>query len=459
MDRRTFLRAGAAGFASVGATAYVAGGVGSWDGSSAAVSPVTEGPAVRLEEVVSGFREPIALVFPPDEEDVRLVADKYGTVYRHDADGLASEPFLDLSDSLAEFGSWEQGLLGFTLHPEYEETRTCYVRYSAPPKVDSDSHTFVLSEFEVDADGRRADPDSERILLSIREPDSDHNSGAIVFGPDGYLYVGVGDGGKYNDAGKGHADDWYWLNKGGNGQDLTDNLMGSLLRIDVDGRGDGRPYAVPDDNPLVGREGLDEQWAWGFRNPFRLSFAPDGRLFVTDVGDERFEEINVVEAAGNYGWNVREGESCFANRLPMLALGKLPGFESAYPACPTETPDGNPLRDPVVTYPHVKDGEHFGYAVIGGFVCDDPALPELAGEYVFGDFMGTGAGGRLFATSEPEGDEELWPMAELSVPDARGPGVGSILLSFAEGPGGELYALTSQMSKGTGTVSRILPAE
>ncbi len=459
MNRRTFLRAGAAGFASVGATAYVAGGFGSWEGSSAAVSPVTAGPAVRLEEVASGFREPIAVAFPPDEDDVRLVADKYGTVYRHDADGLADEPFLDLSDSLAQMGSWEQGLLGFTLHPEYGKTHKCYVRYSAPPEADGDSHTFVLSEFRVDDDNRRADPDSERVLLSLREPDTDHNAGSVVFGPDGYLYVGVGDGGKYNDSGAGHAGDWYWLNKGGNGQNLTANLLGSVLRVDVDGRDGDKPYAIPDDNPLVGREGLDEQWAWGFRNPFRMSFAPDGRLFVTDVGDERFEEVNVVEKGGNYGWSVREGESCFANRLPMLALAKLPGFESTYPACPAETPGGEPLRDPVVTYPHVKDGKQFGYAGIGGFVCEDPALPELEGKYVFGDLMGSGTGGRLFATSEPADGETPWPMAELPVPDARGGGIGSMLLSFAEGPNGELYALTSQMSEGTGAVVRIRPAE
>ena len=462
MDRRTFLRAGVAAVASGAATFAVAGTNGRWETTSAEVSPLTDGPDVRLDPVAEGFREPVDVAFPPDEDDARFVADKYGRIYRHDADGRQESPVLDISDSLASFGSWEQGLLGVAVHPEFASTRKLYLRYSAPPRSDVKgeySHTFVLSEFVVGDDNRRVDRASERVLLSVPEPDVDHNAGSVVFGPDGYLYVGTGDGGKHDDAGVGHASDWYWLNRGGNGQDVTQNLLGSVLRIDVDGREGDKPYAVPDDNPLVGADaGLDEHWAWGFRNPYRMSFAPDGRLFVTDVGDDRFEEVNLVEKGNNYGWNVREGRRCIANRYASYAVGKLPGLENTYPACPATAPDGEPLRDPVVVYPHVRDGHRFGRAVIGGYVCEDPALSALGGRYVFGDFLGGRTGGRLFAARLAD-DDGPWPMAEISVSGPDGGGIRGALLSFAEGPDGELYVLTSQMSEGTGTVSRVRPAE
>jgi hypothetical protein len=287
------------------------------------------------------------------------------------------------------------------------------------------------------------DPDAARTRLEVPQPQSNHNAGAVAFGPDGYLYVGVGDGGGANDVGDGHVDDWYDANEGGNGQDVTANLLGSVLRIDVEtGSGsDDRPYGIPDDNPLVGREGLDEQWAWGFRNPWRFSFH-GGDLLVADVGQNRFEEVDRVVAGGNYGWNVREGRACFSPQSP----GSPPDD------CPTTGPDGEPLRDPVVAYPH-GGAEVSGIAVVGGYVSDATGIDGLDGQYVFADWR---ADGRLFV-AEPAGDR--WPVA--TVPFAAAADVGEYLLSFGREPDGSLVACTSNRQGpggSTGAVYRLVPA-
>jgi glucose/arabinose dehydrogenase len=266
------------------ATAAAVGAVGV-AGCNDSTAPATEGlpeaapTAVGLERVATGLRAPLAIAFADNR---RYVADRQGAVSVHEDGSLRDEPLLDFRETVVLGG--ERGLLGIALHPDFPDTPRLYVRYSAEPRAgtpDGYSHTFVLSEFRVRPDGRRARRDSERTLLEIPEPQSNHNAGDIAFGPDGYLYVPVGDGGGGGDRGRGHVADWYDANAGGNGQDVTENRLGSVLRIDVDG-GDDRPYAVPDDNPLVGRPGLDEHYAWGLRNPWRVSF--DGnRLFVADV--------------------------------------------------------------------------------------------------------------------------------------------------------------------------------
>ncbi|SFS06266.1 Glucose/arabinose dehydrogenase, beta-propeller fold [Halomicrobium zhouii] len=396
---------------------------------------------LRGELLAEGFTSPVAAVVP--EPDRVFVADQTGQVHLVDDGDQQPEPFIDVSDRLVELsGVTEQGLLGIVFHPDYPDDDRVFVRYSAPPRSntpDDFSHTFVLSSFRTDADGGAADPDSETTLLEIPEPQANHNAGAITFGPDGYLYVSVGDGGGGSDQGTGHVEDWYDATAGGNGQDVTENLLGSILRIDVDvdaddnGGGEDRNYAIPDDNPLVGADGLDEHYAWGFRNPWRMSFGPDGRLFAADVGQNAYEEVDVVERGGNYGWNVREGTHCFEAD-----------------SCPDETPDGDPLVDPIVEYPHDGGGVS-GVSVTGGYLYDGDAIPSLQGTYVFADWQ---ADGELFVARERS--EGLWPVTAVPVED-----VGPFVPTFGRDAAGELLVCTSEeagVSGSSGAVYRLQSA-
>jgi glucose/arabinose dehydrogenase len=447
MDRRQFLAAGLlTGLAGcTGTTDRMAtdsptgSATPAADGTPATGSPTDTGTAalpdaVSLEPVAAGLDRPLDLASVPDSE-LRYVAQQGGEIAAFDGDGVRSEPLLDLTERISTGA--EKGLLGIALHPEFAANRRLFVRYSAPAREstpDGYSHTFVLSEFRVGDDGRRVEADSEREILTIAQPQRNHNAGSIVFGPDGYLYVGVGDGGAGGDQGRGHADDWYDAVDGGNGQDVTENLLGSILRIDVDGRSDGNPYAIPDDNPLVGREGLDEQYAWGFRNPYRMAF--DGAdLLVGDVGQNRFEEVDLVEKGGNYGWNVREATHCYDAD-----------------DCPDRTPDdvrgGEPLLDPVIEYPH-SGGAVSGISVIGGQVYRGSSIPALGGAYLFGDLQ---VKGRLFAARPT--DSGQWPTRPVELPDAN---TLQRLLSVGRDADGELDALGTGADGGG--VHRVVAAE
>jgi glucose/arabinose dehydrogenase len=408
--------------------------------------------AVGLEPLATGLSVPLDVAFAPDA-DRRYVADQRGLVHVHESDGLEDDPFLDLRDTV-ETGL-EKGLLGIALHPEFAENRRAFVRYSAPRRPGTPaeySHTFVLAAFEATADGRRAVRDSERSVLEIPQPQPNHNSGNVEFGPEGYLYVGVGDGGSGGDRGPGHVEDWYDANAGGNGQDVTENLLGSILRIDVDDRANGQNYVIPDDNPLVGTEGLDEHYAWGFRNPWGMSFEGD-RLFVADVGQDDYEEVNLVESGGNYGWNVTEGAHCFTTE-----------------ACPANTPErvreGEPLRDPILEYSHEDsivsgtpgsgDYTFSGTSVTGGCVYRGSALSELVGSYVFADLN---TGWRLFVAT-PSDDGGTWPIrtVESTVLDGE-----DLTRVFGFGRhDGELYVLGSSMrdsdDASSGGLYRLAPA-
>jgi glucose/arabinose dehydrogenase len=425
VNRRSALQAGVALLA-----AGVAGCQTPDDGSDP-VDPTDEptpaddgdsaGDALAARRVASGFTSPLGLEIP--QPGRRFVVDQVGQVYLQEDGSLHDEPFLDVSDRLVRLRDNfdERGLLGVAFHPEFGDNGRFFVRYSAPPREGTPSgydHTFVLSEFHADPGAATADPDSERTILEIPEPQFNHNAGAIAFGPDGYLYVAVGDGGGANDEGTGHVADWYDAVGGGNGQDVTENLLGSILRVDVDDRDGDRNYAVPDDNPLVGEDGLDEQYAWGFRNPWRLSFGPEGRLFVGDVGQGAWEEVSIVDSGGNYGWNVREGTHCFQVE-----------------DCPDESPRGRELRDPVIEYPHAGAAVS-GISVVGGYLYDGDELSGFDGEYVFADWR---ADGQLFAARER--DDGLWPTRVVDVEaDVE---FGSNVLSFGRNPDGELFVCTT----------------
>ena len=270
--------------------------------------------------------------------------------FPNDPDAASADTFLDIRDRVSDKGN-EEGLLGLAFDPKYAENGHFYVYYSA-----AGPRRSVLSRFSVPPGSTAADPASELVLLEIPQPFSNHNGGQIAFGPDGYLYVGLGDGGRAGDPFD-------------NGQDRS-TLLGSILRIDVGIVGERGGYGIPPDNPFraAGDGSRPEIWAYGLRNPWRFSFDLEtGDLWVADVGQNQYEEVDLIEPGGNYGWNVMEGNSCF----------------SPSTGCSTEG-----LIRPVAQY-----GREDGCSITGGYVYRGSRLPSLRGAYVYGDFCS----GRIWA--------------------------------------------------------------
>lgn len=294
------------------------------------------------------------------------------------ADGSATPPvFLDIRDRMIRNPENEEGLLGLAFAPDYATSGRFYIYYTR-----GEPRRSTLSRFV--AHGATADPASEQVLLSIPEPFSNHNGGALAFGPDGMLYVAVGDGGSGGDP-------------MGYGQRL-DTLHGKILRLDVS----GDAYAVPPDNPFVGQDARGEIFAYGLRNPWRLSFDREtGQLWAGDAGQDLWEEVDRIVAGGNYGWNRMEGAHCY------LASG-----------C-----DESGLLLPRAEYSH-----ELGCAVIGGYVYRGNEMPELRGWYVFGDFCS----GRIWAVDAGTDSGGVIPLADTGMP----------ISSFAQDNDGELYVVT-----------------
>ena len=291
------------------------------------------------------FRRLTNLVAPDDGRDMLFVTEQSGRIrsFPTRTDVTETVVFLDITDRVNEGGN-EEGLLGLAFAPDYGETGYFYVYYSA-----RDPRRSVLSRFRASRnDPNRADVASELIILEVPQPASNHNGGQLAFGPDGYLYIGLGDGGRGGDP-------------FGNGQN-TATLLGSILRIDVSGASEEERYRIPSDNPFVGVAGAAEEvWAYGLRNPWRFSFDSEtGRLWVGDVGQNDWEEIDLVEKGLNYGWNVMEGAHCFR---------------------PSTGCDETGLQLPVAEYSTAE-----GCSIIGGSVYRSGILPSLAGAYVYGDF-------------------------------------------------------------------------
>jgi glucose/arabinose dehydrogenase len=408
----------------VAATAAVGGTAGCADDNTAGPSDggtdtdTADVPAtLSLEPVLTGSKAPVDVAFAPDT-DRRYVLEQSGRILVHESTRL-DEPFLDLRDAIDASGN-EMGLLGIALHPDFESNRRLFLRYSAPRRSGTPAnynHTFVVAEFEATEDGRSGLRETERTILEIPQPQSNHNAGNVLFGPEGYLYVPVGDGGGANDQGSGHVEDWYDAVEGGNGQDVSQNLLGSILRLDVDATDDR--YTIPEGNPLVGKPERDEHYAWGFRNPWGLSF--DGsELYAADVGQSDYEEVDLVERGANYGWNVHEGTHCF-------------GVSECPDRTPSDVRGGETFQSPVVEYPHPRTkGTVSGISIIGGHVYRGSELPELSGSYVFGDLQ---AKGELFASHGSE-DDGLWPATTIDVE-----GTLRRIRAFGQDRDGELYVL------------------
>ena len=323
--------------------------------------------SVTLEPLTSGFEQPLGVVQPDDGTGRLFVVEQPGRVQVVSDGVISPEPFLDITDRVGSDGS-EQGLLSIAFHPAYADNGLFYVNYT---DLEGDS---VIARYAVTADPAVADPDSEQVLMRVDQPYPNHNGGLVLFGPDGYLYAGFGDGGSGGDP-------------EGNAQDLG-TVLGKMLRLDVDPETvtADEPYLIPADNPFVGQAGArPEIWSYGLRNPWRFSFDREtADLWIADVGQGAWEEVNVQPADSpggeNYGWVIREGAHCY------------PEGED----CATEG-----LVDPVAEY-----GHDLGVSVTGGYVYRGEAVPDLAGIYLFADFgtglvWGTAPDGDGWATSEP----------------------------------------------------------
>jgi len=417
-------------------------------------------PILGLELAAEGLTAPVDMGTAGDGSGRLFIVDQIGVIRVLTAEGeLLDEPFLDIRDRMVRLnpGYDERGLLGLAFHPDYETNGLFYVYYSAPLRAGAPSgwnHTSHLSSFAVSGENEnRADAASEQVLLQVDQPQGNHNGGEIAFGPEGYLYVALGDGGAANDVGTGHVEDWYEANQGGNGQDVEENLLGSILRIDVDG---AHPYAVPQENPFADNGGQGEIWAYGFRNPYRFSFDAEGdrELFVADVGQNLWEEVSIATEGGNYGWNVREGTHCFSSATP----------NQPPVTCPDADPDGKPLIDPIIEYQNANVPGGLGLSVIGGYVYRGQALPSFQGWYVFGDWsssFNTGDGA-LFAAARPATEDEPWSFRELEIATSEDGRLGAFVLGFGQDVEHELYVLTSGVAGpqgSTGKVWKLAPAD
>jgi glucose/arabinose dehydrogenase len=422
-----------------------------------------QGPAVGVRLVADGLTAPLTLVPVADGSGRRFIVDQAGTIRVLTADGrLLPAPFLDLRSRIVplmpDFD--ERGVLGLAFHPNYAANGRFFVYYSAPLRPGAPAgynHTARISEFRVSAaDPNRADPASERVLLEVDKPQFNHNGGTVVFGPrDGYLYISIGDGGGADDVGLGHVEDWYAANEGGNGQDIQNNVLGDIMRIDIDR---GAQYAIPADNPFARTpgctDGCDETWAYGLRNPYRMSFDMGGSrdLFVGDAGQELWEEVNIAVSGGNFGWNVKEGAHCFSTDNPDESPDECPDVVGApHPRA------GDPLIDPVIEYQNAHNplGGGLGHVVVGGHVYRGTDLRQFAGDYIFGDYSREEEepDGSLFVAKPRK--TGLWKMQQLQVTTSPTRRLGHYVLGFGQDLAGEMYVLTSDEGGPTGTTGRV----
>jgi glucose/arabinose dehydrogenase len=401
---------------------------------------------VALETLFDDLVAPIGLVVAPGDTDRAFILEQTGGIHVLRDDERAATPFLDLADRLVRLDTEydERGLLGLAFHPDYATKGRFFVYYSAPTREGAElpaDHTNRISEFRVRQDDPdRADETSERTILEFEQPQPNHSGGAFGFGPDGFLYLGTGDGGGRGDADEGHSPQ-------GNAQDPA-RLNGKVLRIDVDG---DDPYAIPADNPFADGGGRPEIYALGFRNPWRLSWEAGGerRLLVSDVGYGRYEEVDAVVSGGNYGWRIKEGAHCLDIDR---SLDEVTG-------CPIEDEAGRPLIDPVIEYSH----RDVGIAVVGGYMYRGEALPGLTGHYVFADYSAdwttsNPAPRGSLLVAEPGPSDAAWPWRRLSTASDE---INHLFVTgMGEDAAGELYVLARRSfgpTSRTGFVFRIVP--
>jgi glucose/arabinose dehydrogenase len=411
---------------------------------------VREPAAVALEPVAEGLTSPVAMTPAADDSGRLFVVDQVGLIRVIDGGELVDEPFLDLSAQLVELETAydERGLLGLAFHPGFAENGRFFVYYSGPLREEGPAgwdHTNYLSELTVSSsNANSADPASERVILSIDQPQANHNGGGLAFGPDGFLYLALGDGGGAGDVDTGHTPDL------GNGQD-TSNLLGSILRIDVDTTGNVL-YAVPPDNPFVGTGVGEEIFAYGFRNPYRFSFdmGGDEALYVGDAGQNRWEEVSRVTLGGNYGWNILEGTHCF----------NAEDFDSPLATCANTGQGAEDLLWPVIELANTGQEGGLGTAVVGGYVYRGSDLPaELRGRYVFGVFSSgqDSTQSQLFVAGDEDGTgDDLWPIERVAPVDSMDGSLPYFLKGFGQDEAGEIYVLVTSEAGPSGESGQVL---
>ncbi len=337
---------------------------------------MAEAPAVRLTPFINNVEFPVQVTH--DGTKRLFVVEQRGRVRLVVGGQLQRLPYLNLRDRV-HFGG-ECGLLGLAFHPQFARNGRLFVNYTT--KRGGGLHTIV-SEFRGNPEATTVAADAERIILKFNQPYANHNGGQVLFGPDGMFYIGTGDGGAAGDP----------LNAG----QRLDLLLGKILRLDVNR---GAPYAIPPDNPFVNRpKARPEIWAYGLRNPWRFCFDPVTKLlYAADVGQDRWEEVDIVEREKNYGWNIREGAHPFENGRPTTNL-----------------------VDPIKEY-----GRHLGISITGGFVYRGKKIPALTGHYVYGDY----GSGRIWALKYENGRVT----ADVELLDTT-----FAISSFGEDAAGELY--------------------
>ena len=401
----------------------------------------------NLQLIANNLAAPLTLAEAPDDSKRLFIVDQVGKVWIIYPDSTKPPTaFIDISSKMVSLqtGYDERGLLGLAFHPNYKTNGRFYLFYTAPPRSGSWDNLTRISEFKVSsADPNLADINSEKVILEADHPQSNHNGGTIAFGADGFLYISIGDGGGANDVGTGHVPDWYSVNAGGNGQDIYNNLMGNILRINVD---QGNPYSVPADNPFVGTSALPEIYAFGFRNPYRFSIDMGGthQLLVGDAGQSLYEEIDLVTKGGNYGWNVKEGTVCFNTDNSLVPRNSCPATDSA----------GHPLIDPVIQLSN-DDNPAGGVAtvIVGGNVYRGTSLSSMQGKYIFGIFSQDGGANAKLYSSTPSASS-TWSFDVISLKDFPD-NLGQYLKGFGQDLSGEIYITTSAQQGLAGTTGKV----
>jgi glucose/arabinose dehydrogenase len=357
------------------------------------VAPALSSADISLTRLESGLSDPVFTTSARDGTGRIFIVEKTGRILVRKDGAILATPFLDIRSAVTT--SNEQGLLGLAFHPSYATNRTFYVDYT---NVNGNT---VIREYRASVTNPdRVEAHSGRTILKVTQPYANHNGGMIAFGPGGYLYIGMGDGGGANDP--------------GNRAQRVSTLLGKMLRIDVNGRTSTRAYRIPSSNPYVGRTGLNEIWQRGLRNPWRFSFdRANGNLWIGDVGQGSYEEVNRAtntstgpSRGANWGWRVMEGRHCHIPSSRCSTSGK---------------------KLPINAYTHAANGR---CAITGGYVYRGTAVPALAGYYVFGDFCS----GEIFAIRA----NSSYPATRITL---AGAGSGRLISSFGESASGELYVV------------------